>query len=48
MLIRINEFSIMRAIGMTVKQLKSMIIKEAVVYGIFGSIIAAFGNLQGL
>ena len=42
LLIRINEFSIMRAIGMTVKQLKSMIIKETVVYGIFGSIIAAF------
>jgi len=40
LLIRINEFSIMRAIGMTVKQLKSMIIKEAVLYGILGSIIA--------
>lgn len=42
LLIRINEFSIMRAIGMTVKQLKSMIIREAVLYGVLSSIIAAF------
>lgn len=41
LLIRTNEFSTLRAIGMTVKQLKNMIIKESIFYGILGSIIAA-------
>jgi putative ABC transport system permease protein len=41
LLIRTNEFSMLRAIGMTAKQLKSMIIREAVLYGIIGSILGA-------
>ncbi len=41
LLIRTNEFSTLRAIGMTVKQLKNMIIKESICYGILSSIIAA-------
>ncbi|MBP2072529.1 ABC transporter permease [Thermoanaerobacterium butyriciformans] len=41
LLIRTNEFSTLRAIGMTVKQLKSMIIKESIIYGLLSSIIAA-------
>ncbi|WKV09158.1 FtsX-like permease family protein [Thermoanaerobacterium sp. CMT5567-10] len=41
LLIRTNEFATLRAIGMTVKQLKSMIIKESIIYGVLSSIIAA-------
>lgn len=40
-LLRINEFSTLRAIGMTVKQIKSMLLKEAIIYGILSSTIAA-------
>ncbi|WP_434631188.1 FtsX-like permease family protein [Thermoanaerobacterium thermosaccharolyticum] len=41
LLIRTNEFATLRAIGMTAKQLKSMIIKESIIYGVLSSIIAA-------
>ncbi|AGB19089.1 ABC transporter permease [Thermoanaerobacterium thermosaccharolyticum] len=41
LLIRTNEFATLRAIGMTAKQLKSMIIKESIIYGLLSSIIAA-------
>ncbi len=41
LLIRINEFSILRAIGMTSKQLKNMIIEESIFYGVLSSIIAS-------
>lgn len=40
LLIRTNEFATLRAIGMSMKKLKSMIIKEAIIYGLLGSIIA--------
>lgn len=38
--IRTNEFSVLKAIGMTTKQLKSMIIKETIIYGLLSSIVA--------
>lgn len=41
LLIRTREFATLRSIGMTVKQIKSMIIKESIMYGLLSSIIAA-------
>ncbi|AFS79573.1 ABC transporter permease protein [Gottschalkia acidurici 9a] len=41
LLIRINEFSVLKAIGMTSKQLKNMILKETIIYGLLSSIVAA-------
>lgn len=41
LLIRTREFATLRSIGMTVKQIKSMIIKESIIYGLLSSIIAA-------
>ena len=39
--IRTREFATLRSMGMTVKQIKSMIIKESIIYGLLSSIIAA-------
>jgi putative ABC transport system permease protein len=44
LLIRTNEFAMLRAIGMTVKQMKRMIIKESIIYGVLSSIIAAIAG----
>ena len=41
LLIRINEFSTLRAIGMSVKQIKNMIIKESLIYALTSSVIAS-------
>lgn len=41
LMIRINEFSILRAIGMSVKQIKNMIIKESIIYALSSSLIAS-------
>lgn len=40
-LLRINEFSTLRAIGMSDRQIKIMIINESIIYGILSSLIAA-------
>ena len=40
LLIRTNEFAIMRAIGMTTRQIRNMIIKETIIYGFLSSILA--------
>ncbi len=40
LLIRINEFSMLRAIGMTTKQLRKMIITETIMYGLLSSMLA--------
>ncbi|MDK2562916.1 FtsX-like permease family protein [Romboutsia sedimentorum] len=39
LLIRINELSTLRSIGMSIKQVKSMIVKESLIYGITSMII---------
>ena len=41
LLIRINEFSVLKAIGMTSKQLRNMILKETMIYGVLSSIVGA-------
>ena len=41
LLIRINEFSMLRAIGMTTKQLRKMIITETIIYGLLSSALAS-------
>lgn len=45
LLIRTNEFAIMRAIGMTTKQIRSMIINETIIYGLLSSILAAIAGV---
>lgn len=40
LLIRLSEFSTLRAIGMTIMQLRNMIISESIIYGLLSSIIA--------
>lgn len=41
LLIRTREFATLRSIGMTVKQIKQMIIKESIFYALLSSIIAS-------
>ncbi|KNF09019.1 ATP-binding domain-containing protein [Gottschalkia purinilytica] len=41
LLIRTNEFALLRAIGMTNRRIRNMIIKETLIYGILSSIVAA-------
>lgn len=40
-MIRISEISTLRAIGMSIKKIKSMIAKESIVYGILSTLIAS-------
>ena len=39
-MIRVKEISTLRAIGMSMKNIKKMIIKESIIYGVLSSIIA--------
>ncbi|WP_304340377.1 ABC transporter permease [Metaclostridioides mangenotii] len=43
-LIRINEFSTQRSVGMSLKQLKKMLIKESLIYAVLSTFIAAIGG----
>ncbi|MGL5560428.1 MAG: ABC transporter permease, partial [Paraclostridium dentum] len=40
LLIRMNEFATLRALGMDVKQIKAMIFKESLIYALISSVIA--------
>ncbi|MDO7205465.1 FtsX-like permease family protein [Paraclostridium bifermentans] len=42
-MIRVKEISTLRSIGMSMKNIKKMILKESIIYGILSSIIA--GNI---
>lgn len=39
-MIRVKEISTLRAIGMSIKNIKKMILKESIIYGVLSSIIA--------
>lgn len=41
LLTRIHEFATLRAIGMNMKKLKNMIMKESIIYGLLGGLLAS-------
>lgn len=41
-IIRMNEISTLRAIGMSMKKVKSMIVKESLVYGVLSILVSSF------
>ncbi|MCG4734373.1 FtsX-like permease family protein, partial [Casaltella massiliensis] len=45
---RMNELSTLRAIGMSPKKLKNMIVKENIMYAVFASILASIIATQSI